>query len=40
MSKIDDYEYEGEKDENDLRHGKGKCTWNDGSEYDGQWHED
>ena len=29
--------YDGETNQNGERHGKGKCFWIDGSEYDGEW---
>ena len=40
LTRIDSGEYDGETNDDGLRHGTGTCTWKDGSTYEGQWHED
>lgn len=40
QARIDKGEYEGETNDEGKRHGKGKCVWQDKSEYDGNWDED
>lgn len=37
FTRVDPGEYEGEKDENDVRCGQGNCKWADGSHYEGEW---
>lgn len=37
FTRLDPGNYEGNFDENGKRRGPGKCTWIDGSTYDGEW---
>ena len=40
LCKVDDCEnYQGEKDHKGQRDGVGRCTWDDGSYYEGEWKE-
>ena len=40
LCQVDDCEnYKGDKDHRGQRHGVGRCTWEDGSFYEGEWKE-